>query len=89
MVKDKGVNRFFLQSVCEILGDKVKNLGLLIALGTHPLMTEEKIEEFLNISGDERKNRYGKFNIFNHMWNLPETFKTIGAKRSEQLPRPG
>ena len=42
-----GPTGFFFRQFCEMLGDKAEKLDFLIALGTHPVMKEEKILEFL------------------------------------------
>lgn len=80
-----GPTGFFFRQFCEQAGGKARKLDFLIALGTHPVMTEEKILEYLGISADEKRGKYGKFNIFNHRWDLPETFKTIGKLSKEDI----
>ena len=75
----------FFKLFCDIIGKKSKKLDFLIALGTHQPMKDEKILEFLGISADERKNKYGKFNIFNHRWDIPGTFKTIGKISADEI----
>jgi nickel-dependent lactate racemase len=60
----------------DILGPKVKALDYLIALGTHPPMDDAAKERLLEtkvvdgIAGSSR--------IFNHRWEQPETFASLG-----------
>jgi nickel-dependent lactate racemase len=76
---------FFFRQFCETIGRRAGTLDFLITLGTHPVMKEEKVLEFLKISSEERKTRYGKFNIFNHRWDIPDTFKKIGAISPDEI----
>ena len=80
-----GPTDFFFKQFCNILGNKVKKLDFLIPLGTHPIMNENKILKFLNITKKELKTKYSKFGIFNHRWDLPETFVTIGTISDNEI----
>lgn len=62
----------------EYLGETVAALDYLIALGTHPMMSEEAINKLVGLTPEERSGKYGKINIFNHHWDLPDTFVTLG-----------
>ena len=42
----------------EILGRRVRQLDYLIALGTHPPMSEQEIDKLVGVSAAERKDRY-------------------------------
>ena len=52
---------------------------VLIALGTHPPMTEEAIDQRLEISAAERRGSYGDVHFFNHEWDNPAGLKEIGV----------
>ncbi len=52
---------------------------VLIALGTHPPMSDEAICERLEISPDERRTRYDDVHFFNHEWDNPSALKEIGV----------
>jgi len=71
--------------IYEHLGKKVKALDVLVALGTHQLMTEQQICARLAITPDDRKSRYASVKIFNHEWQKPETFTSIGKIRVEEI----
>lgn len=62
----------------EYLGDSVAALDYLIALGTHQAMSEAAINVLVGLTPEERAGQYNKVNIFNHRWDLPETFITLG-----------
>jgi len=63
----------------EAIGRRVDRLDYLIALGTHPPMSEEAISTLVGVSADERAERYPNVHIFNHRWDLPESLQQIGV----------
>ena len=69
----------------ECLGDKVAALDYLIALGTHQVMSEAAINKLVGVTPEERATRYAKINIFNHRWDLPETFAHLGTITPEEI----
>jgi nickel-dependent lactate racemase len=62
----------------EFLGEEVAALDYLVALGTHMAMSDEAINKLYGLTPEERASRYAKVNIFNHRWDLPETFVNLG-----------
>jgi nickel-dependent lactate racemase len=58
-------------------GGRVASLDYLVALGTHRPMTDEQLGTLVGrqVSG----GRAGRSRIFNHRWDLPETFVTAGT----------
>src|SRR5713101_1420677 len=52
----------------EQLGRRVARLDYLIALGTHPPMTEEAIERLVGVSARERAESFPRVRVFNHHW---------------------
>jgi lactate racemase len=62
----------------EQIGRRVARLDYLIALGTHPPMSEEAIERLVGVTTVERVEQYPNSTIFNHRWDLPEALQTVG-----------
>src|SRR5258708_12364866 len=60
----------------ERLGRRVTQLDYLIALGTHPPMTEEAIERLVGVRASERADHYPNFPIFNHPSAHPQILDT-------------
>jgi nickel-dependent lactate racemase len=63
---------------------------VLIALGTHPAMTEEAICRRLDIASEERRTQYRTVRFFNHEWDNAAALKEIGilpAKDVSELTR--
>lgn len=52
---------------------------VMVALGTHPPMSEEGICERLEITLAERQGRYAGVGFFNHEWDNPEALALMGA----------
>jgi len=67
------------------LQDKVAALDVLVALGTHQRMTEEAICRRLCIPAQRRGTRYAKMRLFNHEWDKPETYRTIGRITADEI----
>lgn len=62
----------------EYLGDEVAALDYLIALGTHQPMSDQAISKLVGVDPAERAETYPKVTIFNHRWDLPDTFVNLG-----------
>jgi lactate racemase len=62
----------------ELLGETTAALDYLVALGTHRPMNDEALNRLVGITAAERAGKYGRVNLFNHRWDLPETFVTLG-----------
>jgi nickel-dependent lactate racemase len=61
------------------IGAATKDLDVLIALGTHPPMSDEAICARLEISLNERREHYAKVRFFNHEWDNPAALKEVGT----------
>ncbi len=70
----------FYNTICRALETKVRELGFLIALGTHPPMNEQQIDKLL-----DRKQKTCP--VFNHRWDDPSQLKTIGKITAEEINR--
>lgn len=70
-----------------LLGAKPGRLDFLIALGTHPPMSEHAIDRHLGLAPGERAQRYGNVRVFNHHWNDPNSLAPIGTLSAEQVTR--
>ena len=63
----------------EFLGTQCKNLDFLVALGTHPVMSEEALNKLVGITAEQRRTTYANTGIYNHQWDQPDTFTQIGT----------
>jgi nickel-dependent lactate racemase len=69
----------------EQLHDTVSALDYLIALGTHQPMSEEAINRLVGVTPEQRSGPYARTRIFNHRWDLPETFVTVGRISTAEI----
>jgi len=67
------------------LGAVTSALDVLIALGTHPPMSEAAICERLEISASERRDRFGRVRFFNHEWDNPAALREIGTLSAQDV----
>ena len=67
------------------IGAVAKELDVLVALGTHPVMSEEQICQRLEISVEEHRNEFKKVRFFNHEWDNPGALQEIGALTSADV----
>ena len=74
----------FFRLINESIGHKAKKLDFLVALGTHPIMPDEAIFKLVGITAEERLTRYPQVGLFNHRWDLPDTFVTLGTITAEE-----
>lgn len=62
----------------DLLGNEVAALDYLIALGTHQPMSQDALNSLFGLTPADRAGRYAKVNIFNHHWDKPDSFVTLG-----------
>jgi nickel-dependent lactate racemase len=59
------------------IGPRVAALDYLVALGTHPLMTDEQLSTL--VGRPVVNGMAGRSRVFNHEWNNPKTFADLGT----------
>lgn len=69
----------FFRLLAEELRLRAAKLDFIVALGTHPQMPPERIDELLGIPESERRSRYPDIGVFNHAWDDPEQLAYIGT----------
>jgi nickel-dependent lactate racemase len=68
-----------VKAIHAAVADVVERLDVLIALGTHPPMTEAQINERLELTPAERAGPYAGMQVFNHRWDDPDALATLGT----------
>jgi len=61
----------------ETLGPRVEALDFLVALGTHPAMSDDALGRLVGV--EVRNGSTADSKIFNHRWDLEDTFVTVGT----------
>ena len=72
------------KAVFEELGGVTAALDVMIALGTHVAMSEQAICERLEITLEERRDKYAGVQFFNHEWDNPAALRNIGVITREE-----
>ena len=66
------------------LSPVAKQIDVLVALGTHPPMSEDAICALLGIGESDRTGRYSDVGLFNHEWDNPDRLLQLGTLTSEE-----
>jgi lactate racemase len=67
------------------IGEATRAFDILVALGTHPPMSEAAICRRLEISEAERRGRYGRVQFFNHAWDQPAELRAVGCIAADEI----
>ena len=66
-----------------LLAPRVAALDYLVALGTHPLMTDEQLSRL--VGRPVVNERAGKSHVFNHHWEDPANLLTLGVIPASEI----
>ena len=67
------------------VGRRAARLDFLIALGTHPPLSDEQVDKLLHIAPGERADVLGDSEVFNHDWQDPAALAKIGTLSAERV----
>ena len=69
----------------EALGERAQALDCLVALGTHPPMSDEMIHRRVEITPEEHQTEFAKVRFFNHLWKDPKALVEIGRLSAVEI----
>lgn len=75
------------RALFDAIGERVQTFDILVALGTHPPMSDEAINQRLEITAQERALSYSKVRFFNHAWDDPSQLEHIGTIGRGEIAR--
>ncbi|HOT49638.1 MAG TPA: lactate racemase domain-containing protein, partial [Candidatus Hydrogenedentes bacterium] len=75
------------RALCATLSGRAAQVDFLVALGTHPPMSEEALNRLLGISAEERQGVYRDVGVYNHEWQNPEALAFIGTLDEDEIAR--
>src|SRR5574339_1268736 len=75
---------FLFRSLVDILHG-VKQLDLMVALGTHPPLSEESICKLVGITNEERNTIFKYIGLLNHEWNTPSALTSLGIMVEDEI----
>ena len=67
------------------IGAAAKDLDVLVALGTHPPMSEAAICQRLEISVEQHRGEFKKVRFFNHEWDNPAALTEVGQLTAAEV----
>jgi nickel-dependent lactate racemase len=67
----------------ELLGDRVAALDYLVALGTHPVLTDRQLTRL--VGRPVVNGQVGRTRVLNHQWDVSSTFVTLGTIPSREI----
>jgi len=63
----------------------VRELNVMVALGTHPALSEDQLNKLVGISAAERRTTYKRVGLLNHAWNDPATLVSLGVMDKDEI----
>ncbi len=75
---------FLVRTLMEILRS-TSRLDFMIALGTHPSLSEERLQALVGITDEERNTLYAQIGLLNHAWDDPSTLVCLGSLEKDQI----
>lgn len=69
------------------LAPVVRRFDVMIALGTHPAMSDEAINARIEISEQERRTTYRAVEFINHEWDNPAALRDLGSIGADEISK--
>ncbi|MBE0698874.1 MAG: DUF2088 domain-containing protein, partial [Anaerolineaceae bacterium] len=75
----------FFREITKHLQGKVRQLDFLVALGTHPAMSDDALLCLVGITAEEKATRYANIQLLNHAWKDPQALTLLGSIPSSEI----
>ncbi len=75
---------YLFRTLVDILAD-TSHLDFMVALGTHPPLTNEQLLKLVGLSSEEKNKRYKHIGLLNHAWDDPNTVISIGTVKESKV----
>jgi nickel-dependent lactate racemase len=72
------------RALVDILHD-TKQLDFMVALGTHPPLSEESIHKLVGITAEERNTTFKHIGLLNHDWSTPSALTSLGIIGQDEI----
>jgi lactate racemase len=69
----------------ETIAPRASALDFMVALGTHPVMTEEGILSLYGLGAQERARLFPRSRFLSHRWDIPSTLTRIGVMSEGEI----
>ena len=75
---------FLVRSLVDVL-QGAKQLDFMVALGTHPPLSEESLHKLAGITAEERATTFKHVGLLNHEWDTPSALTSLGRIAQEEI----
>ncbi len=75
----------FFRLLARHLGPRVRQLDFLVALGTHPPLSDAQLLRLVGLSVEERAAHYADIGLLNHAWQDPAALTTLGVLSEAEI----
>jgi lactate racemase len=72
------------RALVDVLHD-TNQLDFMVALGTHPPLTEESLYKLVGITAEERTSDFKHVGLVNHAWNTPSALTSLGVMQQDEI----
>lgn len=79
--------RLFFELIVRHLEGRARAVDFLVALGTHPPMSEEALLALVGITAEEKATRFKDVRILNHAWDNPDALTQVGTITAEEVEK--
>ena len=74
-----------VRAVQEVIGSRAARLDYMVALGTHPVMSEQGILDLFGVSAADKERDFAGSRFMNHRWDLDDTLVRIGRFEEREI----
>jgi nickel-dependent lactate racemase len=75
----------FFRAIMRQLRPQARAADVLVALGTHPLMSREALLAHVGLTEERYAAEYADVKLINHAWNDPEALVTLGVIPADEI----
>ncbi len=71
--------------VAGVIGPRAKRLDFMVALGTHQVMSEQKVDALFGLGPGDREGAFRGMRFLNHRWDVPGQLRKLGTIREQEI----
>lgn len=75
---------FLFCALVDVLHD-AKQLDFMVALGTHPPLSEDSLNKLVGITTEERTTKFKHIGLLNHAWDTPSALTSLGMIEQDEI----
>jgi lactate racemase len=75
---------FLFRSLVDVL-HATKQLDFMVALGTHPPLSQEHLNKLVGITAEERRSTFKDVGLLNHEWTTPSALTSLGVMEQDEI----